>query len=925
MKHPLPTLSTFLCLLLGLPFYSYAQEAPASGAAPTTEAIEKKTYLTARIKDKPPVINGVFDDPAWNQVEWASDFTQREPNSGAAPSQQTAFKVLYDDKNIYFAIRAYDSEPEKIARRMSRRDGFQGDMVEINLDSYFDLRTAFSFTVSASGVIGDEAVSNDGNDWDSSWDPIWWARTKIDEQGWTAEVRIPLSQLRFGKKESMVWGLQVTRIFFRNDERSNWQYIPQNSPGWVHLFGQLHGLDGIKPQKQLEVMPYVVAKTETSPSDAENPYLDGKDQSVTFGVDGKVGITSDITLDFTINPDFGQVEADPSQVNLSAFEVFFQEQRPFFIESRNILDYNLSNSVAGGPFNTDNLFYSRRVGRNPQYYPDTDHFQRTDDGVNEYVDQPTNTTILGALKLTGKGKTGFSFGIMESITQEEVAEIDSLGFRRNMVAEPLTNYLVMRAQQDFNKGNTIVGAIFSATNRFMPNDSLMVNLPGQVTGSAKISEYAHLKDRLHTDAYSAGADFKHNWKDRKYFVEGRLVVSHVRGSKEALLNTQTNSRHYFQRPDAFSLSVDSTLTSMTGTGGMLKVGKSGGGNIRYETGVTWRSPQLELNDLGFMRKADDINQWTWIGLQQNQPFGIFRRAFLNFNQYASWDFDGDFTYFGVNANARAQFNNFWWAGAGISPDMFFRANNDLRGGPAFVYPGSVWSWFWINSDSRKKLQVNFGLEGQFSEHDYAKNINFWMYIRYRPIDALELILNPFISQMRNELQYIDSFEVEGQQPETRYVLGHINQKTMGITFRVNWILRPNLTVQYYGQPFGSTGSYSSLKYVTNSTDSDYTARFAKYAQSQHHWDNSQEQFVIDHNQDGTVDYSGNPNYSFGQFRHNMVLRWEYIPGSTFFLVWAVNGNGGANLDFRPNQFNASINDLHATNTFLMKYTYRFRL
>ena len=406
--------------------------------------IEKKIYTTSRVSGAVPEIDGKLTDAAWEQVEWGGDFIQYQPSSGEAPAEPTQFKILYDDKNLYLAFKCYDKEPEKIVRRMSRRDGFEGDWIEVNIDSYFDHLTAFSFTLSASGVIGDEAITNNGNNWDSSWDPIWFAKTSIDQEGWTGEARIPLSQLRFANKEHHVWGLQLTRRYFRKEERSTWQHIPNDAPGWVHMFGELHGISGIKPQKQLEIAPYTLAKIERFEKEEGNPFVTGKDEALSVGVDGKIGITSDLTLDFTINPDFGQVEADPSQVNLSAFQVFFQERRPFFVEGRTILDYRLTRSAWGGSFSSDRLFYSRRIGRSPQYFPSLEG--------NEYIDRPQNTSILGALKLTGKTKKGLSIGVVETVTAEEKAVIDHEGSRREVTVEPLTNYFVGRVQQDIKPG-----------------------------------------------------------------------------------------------------------------------------------------------------------------------------------------------------------------------------------------------------------------------------------------------------------------------------------------------------------------------------------------------------------------------------------------------------------------------------------------
>ncbi|MEL7250254.1 MAG: DUF5916 domain-containing protein, partial [Bacteroidota bacterium] len=415
--------------------------------AQINDSIPKRVLFTQAVEGSSPTIDGIPDDACWQQVEWSGGYEQFEPYNLEAPSQDTKLKVLYDARNLYVAFRCFDTEPDKIERRMSRRDGFPGDWVEINIDSYHDLRTAFSFTISASGVKGDEFVSNDGNNWDSNWNPIWYAKTNIDEEGWTAEIRIPLSQLRFGNAEEHVWGIQSTRRYFREGERDTWQPMELNQPGWVSRFGELHGLKGIKPQRQVEIQPYVLAQTSSSEAEEGNPFATGRDNRFTAGLDARVAVTSDLTLDMTINPDFGQVEADPGALNLDGFQIFFSERRPFFIENRNIFNYRLTEAEAGGAFNSDRLFYSRRIGGSPH------RFVNGDPDKQMFVDQPDNTTILGAAKFSGKTRKGLSIGILESVTERELATIDLLGERTTEVVEPLTNFFVGRVQQDYRGGN----------------------------------------------------------------------------------------------------------------------------------------------------------------------------------------------------------------------------------------------------------------------------------------------------------------------------------------------------------------------------------------------------------------------------------------------------------------------------------------
>nr|HQV31949.1 DUF5916 domain-containing protein [Calditrichia bacterium] len=551
------------------------------------EAVQpKKEYYTKKAPKGAVSIDGEINEDIWNSVPWAGgDFIVRSPNEGEAPVANTRFKVLYDESYIYFAIRAYDAEPDKIVRRVARRDRFEGDWVEVNIDSYFDKRTAFSFTITAAGVKGDEFISNDGDNWDASWDPIWYVDTHLDDQGWTAEMKIPFSQIRFNSSDDQIWGLQVNRLNYRNNERSHWIFVPQSSKGWVHEFGELRGISGIEPSRRVEVLPYVVAKNERFPTEAGNPFSDGSDFGGNLGIDAKIGLTSDITMDLTLNPDFGQVEADPSEVNLTAFETFFEEKRPFFIEGRNILDYAVTEAAWGGNYSSDNLFYSRRIGRRPQRFPDV-----PDGG---FVDQPRNSSILGAAKITGKTASGWSLGIMESITAQEKAVIEGDGQRFKEVVEPATNYLLGRLQKDFNGGQRTLGMIATATNR---------------------SKESLLADRLHNAAYTGGVDFLQNMNDRVYYLSGNLIGSYVEGDARAIANTQMSSTHYFQRPDADHLDYDSTRTSLSGHGGTLKFGKRG--DFKYQGGVTWRSPGLELNDMGFLRRADEVNQWAWMNIRK---------------------------------------------------------------------------------------------------------------------------------------------------------------------------------------------------------------------------------------------------------------------------------------------------------------------
>lgn len=868
----------------------YGQQSAGRDTVSQVNADSMRVYTTSRLAGTPPTIDGRLDDPAWEQVPWGGDgFRQVSPNKGKPATVQTRFKILYDAKNLYVAVKCLDPEPGKIVKRMARRDSFEGDWVEINIDSYYDKRTAFSFTASVSGVKGDEYVSNNGDNWDAGWDPIWYLKTSIDAEGWNAEFRIPLSQLRFTNKEELVWGLQLTRIYFRQQERSVWKYIPPDAGGWVHLFGELRGIKGIKPQKQLEVQPFIVGQTESFQSEEGNPYRTGSQSHLNAGLDAKIGITSDITLDLTVNPDFGQVEADPSQVNLSAFRLFFQERRPFFTEGNNTLDFPV------GQIDNNNLFYSRRIGRPPQVGVNTD--QSGQDDVREWVKPNFHTTILGAAKLTGKNKKGFSWGILESVTEKETAEVDSIGFRRRVATEPLTNYFVARAQQDINKGNTVAGAMFTAVNRRLDEPQF---------------------DWLHRSAYSGGIDILHHWKRRTYYVSARSVFSHVKGSTEAISETQLASERFFQRPDNKHKEFDPTRTSLTGTGGQFLIGKKSG-DIVADLGVLWQSPEFEINDIGFLSQTDNINQWFWMQYRVLEPKGISRVQRYNINQWRNYDFGGRLTSEGYNLNAHTQLKNFWAAGTGVTWQRQSVSNADLRGGPSIRYPGGKYLWGYIRSDTRKKVYGEIYTEFFLGDHDYSNVQDYGLDLVFQPMNALNLTISGWLTKNNNEMQWVAS---PHDGTKHHYVVGEIDQTVARLAIRMTYMVTPDLSIQYWGQPFGSSGRYGNYKSITNSRAGGYRGRFSELTHDVMTRDENG--FNIDANGDGMRDYGfSNPDFNFGQFRSNLVIRWEYIPGSTLFLVWTQERNGAFYADDPGHRRYSFDFDEKAYNIFLIKYTYRF--
>jgi Domain of unknown function (DUF5916)/Carbohydrate family 9 binding domain-like len=854
---------------------------------------EKKQYKATKLTVV-PVINGVLDDESWKEGTWIDDFTQNEPYNGARASQRTEFKILFDDNNLYAAFKVYDTSPDSIVNRLTRRDNIDGDVVGIILDSFHDLRTGFLFGVSSSGVKLDQMFINDGEKEDPSWDPNWWVKTSANGEGWVAEMKIPFSQVRFEKNSGDIWGLQVARILYRKNETSFWQHVPKEAPGFVHHFGELSGLEEIKPRKIFDVTPYSVGKAETFKADAVNPFLSkGSKLGLNAGIDAKIGVTNNMTMDLTINPDFGQVEADPSEVNLSAYETFFSEKRPFFIEGNNITNFNIG--IGDGDVGNDNLFYSRRIGRRPQGNP------TLQDGWHS--DIPKYTNILGAAKLTGKTQNGLSVGFVEAVTAEEKAEVDKEGERSFETVEPLTNYFIGRVQKDFNEGKTIVGGILTSTNRNVDSN---------------------LGSFMHKSAYSGGIDFAQYFKDKNWMVSLNAAFSQVNGTTEAIAKTQRSSARYFQRPDKDYAVFNPESSSLSGTGGKLMVSKNNG-HLNLMGVVIWKSPGFELNDLGYVREADQIFSVLWAGYNQWEPKGIYRRFNLNGDVVSVFNFGGENVLNILEGNASMTLKNYWsaWTGGNIQGNALDAAI--LRGGPMMKRPGT---WHWragFSTDYRKKLTFEFftnfggGFENQ-SESNYLS-----ISASYKPTDYLTVSLGPGFGRTFSELQYVTFLK---NNDNDRYVFASIDQKTISASLRVNLNLSPDLTIQYWGQPFIASGNYHDHKYILDPMADSYSQRFHTYTDDQI---NNGGDYKVDEDLDGVVDYHiDNSDFNVREFLSNLVIRWEYNPGSTVYLVWSQTRNGNDNsgelnyLDNMRSMFNREQNN-ELNNVFLLKFSYRFGL
>jgi hypothetical protein len=783
-----------------------------------------------------------------------SDFVQREPNEGASPSFRTEAHVLYDDNALYVCVHAYDSEPSKITGILTRRDtDSPSDWVGVAIDSYHDHRTAYEFAVNPAGVKVDKYRFNDGNE-DSSWDAVWDVKVTTDDKGWRAEFRIPFSQLRFDPTRAGTFGLALYRRVGRLSETSTWPLLSKGAAGVVSSFGDLTGLELTRSPKRLEVVPYAVAQLTTEEPEAGNPFEKRSDPGASFGADVKFALTPGLTFTGAINPDFGQVEADPAVVNLTAFETFYNERRPFFVEGSGIFRFDLTCNDG----QCTGLFYSRRIGRQPHVDPDI-----SDEG---YTSLPAQTTILGAGKLTGRVGS-FSIGALNATTREETGQIADGGRRSTQVVEPLTNYSVVRTTREFQNRSSL-GFMFTATNRRLTPDVSSL-LPGQ--------------------AYTGGVDWDARFKER-YSLNGYWAGSTVRGSAEAIDELQTDNVHSFQRPDAGHVREDPTRTSLNGHSGQLYLSKIAGDHLRFSTGASYRTPGFEINDLGFLKRADEITSSAWVQWRQEKPSKHLRSYWLNFNQWSGWNFDGDRLYQGGNVNVHVLTRNNTGLSAGYNIER--QSFDDLltRGGPGGLVNGSRSGWFMFNSDDRRAVQYTHGL-AVGARTDGSRIVMFEPGVRVRPTAALSISGSLSFTRNIDDAQWVEEVESD----RDHYVFAHLDQTTVGIVTRINYTITPTLSIQIYAQPFVSAGAYSSFKQLTNGRAANYKDRYAPFA------------------------HADNPDFNYKSFRTTNVLRWEYRPGSTLFVVWQqgreVESEYG---DFRFGRDFGRVFGLPARNVLLVK-------
>jgi hypothetical protein len=827
-----------------------AAQAPATQVPPRSDYVHERDAPTLRATRVATTIalDGRLDEQGWGEAVPGTRFTQSSPREGEPPSQRTEVRVLFDDAYLYIGARMWDTG--EVRTRLGRRDAYLAntDYLEVNLDSYHDHLTSFTFLVNPSGVRGDRAG------FDGGWDPVWEVATSIDSAGWTAEMRIPFSQLRFRRDSVQTWGIQIARTIARTEETMVFAFTPRSERGGVARYAHLVGLEGIRPGRRLEVLPYVTTRTEFRDFPADHPFRSGSDVFNNAGVDLKYRLTSNLTLDAAVNPDFGQVELDPAVINLTAFETFFQERRPFFVEGAEIFGFGTAGDYVC--FGCTQLFYSRRIGRTPSaFVPGA-----------QYVDAPDASRIVGAAKLTGKSPGGWSLGLLNAVTRREAARYMTPDeeFGRYPV-EPLTNHLAVRLRRDLRQGQSTVGSMFTAVNRQL-DTTVFTN-------------------RFRSAAYAGGLDMRHELFGRQWVTVGSLSGSRIAGATNVIASAQRSSARYFHRPDASHLTYDTLATSLSGYDAQW--------SFRRQTGEHWRggvsfaatSPGYEINDLGFQTGADRIGGGGNVFYMQNRPGRTVRSWNAGTSLSTRWNYGGDFVSGNIGADAGATLNNLWGGYIWVGHNVSAYSDRLTWGGPLARSPASDNLSAGLWSDSRKRINGSLNLNLGRNRAG-GRSAGLSTSLSFRPTTFWTISLSPSYSTSRSMAQHLAAIDDPAAEAtfQRRYVFAELDQKTLSMGTRVNVTFRPGLTLEFYAQPFVATGDYSSFKEFT----APRTFDFAVYGR---------DVGSIERSEDGSIriDPVGNdpssaftisdPDFSMRSLRGSSVLRWEWRRGSTLFLVW----------------------------------------
>jgi hypothetical protein len=811
-------------------------------------------------------VDGRLDEPAWASAEPATGFTQTDPSEGQPATERTEVRVLIGSDALYVGARLYDREPGRIKPALARRDDdVDADELDVYLDTFHDHLSGVRFRVTPGGAILDGILgsSAQGSSEDDSWDPVWASATRVDSLGWTAELRIPLSQLRYTAAADGTWGIQLYRKILRKGEEDWFAFVPKSEVGGVSRYGHLKGLGPLEAQRRLELAPYVLASARYAPAPAGDPFTSGHDYRGSAGLDLKYGLTSDLTLNATVNPDFGQVEVDPAVVNLTAFETFFPEKRPFFVEGADV--FRFGGIRTNNSFDFPQFFFSRRIGREPQ--------RRIGGAGVAFLDAPEETSIRAAAKLSGRTRAGWSLGVLDAVTAGETARyLDASGTPVEAPVEPLTNYFVGRLRKDLRGGNSTVGVIATAVNRDQKSAELMSLLRGS--------------------AYLVGADFTNSWADRAWSLDGSIGVSTLRGTPDAIALTQRSSARYYQRPDATSFRYDPARTSLTGYAWQVALAKNSGRH--WEGGLVYQETghAFEANDLGFQSDADRRAVSTALEYHERRPGRLFRSyQIFPFTNHA-WNFDGDRVFGSFGLIFAAQLRSFWEVQ--LRGDYAPPTDDDrlTRGGPVARQPASGDVRLTLGSDTRKTARLDLDLTQSWTAaHEYRTDVE--LTLGARPSSALHLSLGPALTRNHTLSQYVTTVPDPAAAATfgARYVFATLDQTELSMVARVDWTFSPALTLQLFLQPLISAGDFGELKELAAPRSYD----FAVYGRDRGTATPGETGTAIDPGDGGTPFTVPEQNFTIRSLRANAVLRWEWRPGSTLFLVWQQNRDADAAL------------------------------
>jgi hypothetical protein len=780
---------------------------------------ERKRAMATRVPDGSVRMDGRLDEALWREAVPLAGFTQKEPVEGSPATDGLDVRFVYDAGALYVGARMTSSAP--IQAPLGRRDEVeQAEHLLVSLDTYLDRRTASTFGVTANGVRLDYYYASDNDfDDDGTFNPVWEARTSIDERGWIAELRIPFSQLRFTARSPQVWGLNVRRWIPSLNEEVFWSPIRRTDERWASLFGDLHGLD-VQPRQRVELLPYVTGNSRLIGNrDAADPFNDGANLGGGAGVDVKLGIGSNLTLEGTVNPDFGQVEADPAEVNLSAFETFFDERRPFFVEGANLLTGNL-----------ESYFYSRRIGASPQ-----------GPASGDFVDFPGTTTILGAAKLTGRLASGTSVGVLSAVTDDESARTFTSGAFGGVRVAPRTFYSVARIEQQIGSQSSSVGLMTTAVHRQFDAADPLAGL-------------------LARNAFTINGDSILRFGD--YEVQGFLGTTYVDGEPEAIARVQRSSARYFQRPDVSYVRLDPARTGLSGANGGVSIEKQNGRHWTWEAATSFTTPEFETNDIGRLARADGVLVASEVQYQQTTPGRWLRSYDISFGQDHEWNYAGDIQSSELNTEASLTLPNFWEAELSASYEFRRQDMRLTRGGPSMQRPAR-WTTV-LSVESRDGAQTQADLEAAYGRSEDG-DLDFVLVPRFsvRPHPQWQLTVSPAYVREVSSQQYVAT--LPGGGPDTyggRYIFGRIDRSTYSAQVRANYTFKPDLNLDFYGEPFVASGRYDSLGELAAAR----TRRLLPVG----------------------LDQLPPEDFLVRSFRSNLVLRWEWRPGSVFYLVWQQN-------------------------------------